>query len=136
MIGAEISLINEMAFPFPSRDLSFWQTICAISTKYCQSSFLLLEWKFRHVTAGFALLTVVETRNYSGFNVNNFFFLTFWTIHISSYFLIFGIRCTLNIWFLLYLAAWIRSILNSCSSINTFEFFRQLKMDSGALVMH
>ena len=60
------------------------ETMCAVTTKQHNCRFLVFKRNFQSVASGFALLTVVETSRFIGWNVNTLFISTCWTLHISN----------------------------------------------------
>ena len=98
LIGGEFSLKMEMAFLYRiivvATRLSC-KTMCTITANQHNCRFLVHKRNIRNMAEGFALLTVVETNRFIGYNVNTFFNSTCWTKNVSNSLLYFVVHTQL-----------------------------------------
>ena len=66
---------REMVFHFHSHDSPLWQRIYSSATKQNICWFFVLKRNIQNVATVFAFFTVVDTRGFTGWNVNKFFIL-------------------------------------------------------------
>ena len=96
------------------------KTICTVTAKQHNCQFLVLEWNFQNVAAGFALFTVEEISRFISWNRNTLFISTCSTIHISNSFLYFIVHTH---FFLFYLVDWKGALVNNCLLGTKFMLF-------------